>query len=356
VRRWLATLAWTLLSFAWPAAAQEFAAVVPGLRLEYPRDHGAHPEFRTEWWYVTGWLDRPDGGPLGFQVTFFRVRTGLGESSASAFAPRQLLFAHAALSDPQAGRLLHAEKAARAGMGLAGAEPGRGEVWIDEWSLRAERQDWRARVVAADFSFDLRLAATQPPMANGRGGYSQKSPDPKHASYYYSIPQLRVTGELRHGDAEIAVRGHAWLDHEWSSEYLPAGAVGWDWAGINLADGGALMAFRMRDAAGASLWAGGSWRRPDGSLQVFEPDEVQFLPLRRWRSPRTGAAWPVALQLRAGPHDLTLEPLMDDQELDARASVGAIYWEGAVRARNRGAEAGRGYLELTGYAQRLRMR
>ncbi len=345
-----------LLLFAGIAlAAGDYAEVVPGERLAFPHDHGAHPEFRTEWWYVTGWLTTEEGKPLGFQVTFFRVRTRVGEDAQSSFAPTQLLFAHAALSDPQAGKLLHDERSARAGFGLAGAQVGRTEVWIDDWSLRQRDGAYVTRIATGDFAFELVLEPTQPLLLNGRNGWSRKAAQAKHASYYYSRPQLEVKGSVTRFGKSVEVSGSAWLDHEWSSAIMPEDAVGWDWIGINLADGGALMAFRMRDRQGRSLWAGGTWRRPDGTVRAFEPGEIVFEPARTWRSPRTGAMYPVEMRVRAGDLRFSLSPLLDDQELDSRGSVGAVYWEGAVSAMAQNQVAGRGYMELTGYLQRLRV-
>ena len=143
--------------------------------------------------------------------------------------------------------------------------------------------------------------------------------------------------------------------HEWSSQYLEKDATGWDWIGINFDDGGALMAFRMRDKQGGHFWAGGSLRHPDGRLEVFSPGEVRFDPGRTWRSARTGTNYPVSWLVKAGDLDVSIEPLFDDQEHDTRASTGTIYWEGAVRASVAGKPAGRGYLELTGYWRRLEL-
>jgi predicted secreted hydrolase len=164
-----------------------------------------------------------------------------------------------------------------------------------------------------------------------------------------------VHGTLtRSGKAEPAV-GTAWFDHEWSSSYMDERAVGWDWLGINLADGGALMAFRMRDQQGGKFWAGGAYRAADGSTRIFEPGELDFVPLRRWRSSRSEAVYPIAWRITAGTLKIDVTPLMDDQENDTRASTGTIYWEGAVRALQDGKAVGRGYLELTGYWRRLRL-
>jgi predicted secreted hydrolase len=332
----------------------EYARVEPRA-LDFPRDHGAHPEFRIEWWYVTGWVADAAGRDYGVQVTFFRNRPGIAEANPSAFAPRELVFAHAALADPRHGRLRHDQRAARGGLGLAGTERASTRVYIDDWSLGLVDGRYVAKIPAREFTLDLAFAPTQPLLLQGQAGYSRKGADPAQASHYYSQPQLAVTGTVTVGGGAFAVTGTAWLDHEWSSTVMAPGAAGWDWAGINLADGGALMAFRMRDQAGRALWAGGTLRGADGGVRTFAADEIRFDALRTWRSPRTGAAYPVAMKITAGDVVLTLEPLIDDQELDSRASTGTIYWEGAVRAAIAGREAGRGYLELTGYGTPLRL-
>lgn len=313
---------------AW-AAKVSYPAVRPGYRFAFPRDEGAHPGFRTEWWYVTGWL----ADATGFQVTFFRARPEEEDAAnPSAFNPRQILLAHAALSDPRRGRLMHDERASRAGLGLAGADTGRTRVWIDDWSLDQEGERFRARIGARDFDFDLTFTARSAPVLQGKGGFSRKGYRPEEASYYYSRPQLAVAGKVNGADA----RGTAWLDHEWSSAYLAPEAAGWDWTGINLFDGRSLMAFRMRDRRGGIH---------------YSPPQMAMKALRWWQSPRTGVRYPVSMEVNG----LRLEPLMDDQELDSRASTGTIYWEGAVRAFERDREVGRGYLELTGYWKPMRL-
>ncbi len=333
-----------------------YPSVASGAPLRFPRDHGSHPAFRTEWWYITGWLRTSDERDLGAQVTFFRNRAGVNESSASRFAPTQLLFAHAAIADPRTGRLQHDQRAARAGFGIAESAEATTNVHIDDWSLRLDHDTYHARIQAREFSFALSFAARQPLLLQGAGGVSRKGPRPEQASYYYSRPQLDIAGTIAlRGARSEAVRGTAWLDHEWSSEYLAAEAQGWDWIGINFEDGGALMAFRIRGKDGTAYWAGGTVRDASGITRTFEPGEVRFTPLQRWRSTRTGIDYPVAFRVQADALDITLEPLFDDQELDSRASVGTIYWEGAVRALAGGRAVGRGYLELTGYGAPLRI-
>jgi predicted secreted hydrolase len=331
-----------------------FAQVLPGYRIEFPRDEGSHPEFRIEWWYITGWLNAATR-PLGFQITFFRARPELRQDNPSTFTPRQIVVAHAALSDPAHGKLIHAQRAAREGFGLSGADRDRTRVWIDEWHLEQVRSAYHARIPAQDFSLELAFTATQAPLLQGANGYSRKGPAPESASYYYSLPHLRVEGRLIRGGETLRVGGAAWMDHEWSSQYLEQNATGWDWIGINLDGGAALMAFRIRDQQGASFWAGGTLRRADGSLRVFSPRDVRFTPRREWRSARTGTTYPVSWLVQAGDLEVVIEPLLDDQEQDTRASSGTIYWEGAVRAFRGGRPAGLGYLELTGYWRRLEL-
>jgi predicted secreted hydrolase len=346
------------LAGAWrcdAAIAQDYAQVQPGVELQFPRDHGSHPQFRTEWWYLTGWVKDARGGDLGIQITFFRNRPRVAEDNPSRFAPRQLLFAHAALADPANGKLLHDQRAARAGFGLAEAQERRTDVAIDDWSLRQTAGGYAARIAAREFAYALEFKVIQPVLLQGERGLSRKGPLRAQASYYYSQPQLAVSGSVTAKGETREVSGVAWLDHEWSSEYLAPQAQGWDWIGLNLADGGALMAFRMRDKQGGTLWAGGSLRAADGRVRVLAPGEVRFEPLRRWRSPRTQTEYPVALRLRAGDMEFELEPMMDDQELDSRASTGTIYWEGAVSAKSSGKLLGSGYLELTGYWRPLRL-
>jgi predicted secreted hydrolase len=312
------------------AAGLGFPLVTPGHRFEFPRDHGAHQDYRQEWWYVTGWLKTARGEDLGFQVTFFRTRLNTENSNPSTFAPRQVILAHAALSDPRHGRLRHDERAARTALDLAGTRTGTTKVWVDDWSLELGANGYETRIRARDFTLELNFDSKSAPTLQGESGFSRKGNGPAEASYYYSRPQLAV-----HGTANgQPVTGTAWLDHEWSSQYMAAGATGWDWCGINLDDGGALMAFRMRDKEGST---------------AFAPPGVSFEVVRKWKSPRTGTDYPVAMLVKAGEKEYLLEPLMDDQEMDARASTGTIYWEGAVRASQGKKQVGKGYLELTGY-------
>jgi predicted secreted hydrolase len=409
-----------LLAALWPAAwagahaAAASAADNPPLGIShrallFPADHGAHRDTHVEWWYVTGWLrhggaasaaaatpglaaapdpaadpaadpasTRPD---FGFQVTFFRTRTGVATTSASRFAARQLVFAHVALTDlaraPSAagdGRtdgppLMHDQRIAREGFGIAElpAADGPQVTRLFDWSLArapvvAQEADRLEIAVRAErFTLALTLHATQPLMLQGDAGYSQRGPLPRQASHYYSQPQLAVHGRLQRAadgprPEPIDVAGRAWLDHEWSDEYLPPEAVGWDWIGFNLFDGGALMAFRVRRPDGSALWAGGSHRDARGTLRTFAAGELHFRPGRTWTSPRTGVRYPVEWLVETPVGTFRVSALADDQELDSRGSTGVVYWEGlSALHESDGRPLGWGYLELTGYADRMKM-
>ena len=335
-----------------PAAA----AVVPGHALEFPGDYGSHPQFGIEWWYVTGWLVTGEQQRLGFQVTFFRTRLPVADANPSAFAPTQLLIAHCAISDPARGHLWQDQRIRRAGLGLAEAGIGDTRVRVDDWLLERRDSVYQVQIAAEDFALNLSLEVTQPVLLNGVAGFSQKGPSPQSASYYYSQPHLRVSGSIARATRRDTVSGEAWLDHEWSSQSLDSQADGWDWIGLNLDDGGAVMAFRIRGHQGQSYWAGGTLRDASGNVQSFGPDDVGFTPVRRWRSPRTGISYPVSWRLRLGARQFAIEPLLDDQENDARFSSGALYWEGAVSALEAAHAVGSGYLELTGYDRPLSLR
>ena len=338
------------------AAAVEYPAVTPGYSIELPRDEGSHPQFRTEWWYLTGWVESESGESLGFQITFFRNRPGVDEDNPSRFVARQVLFAHAAVSDPQRGTLLRGEKSARAGFGLAEAAEGSLAVKIDDWSLHQDGERYVAVAATGEFALRLECIRVQPPLLNGKNGFSQKGPQPLFASYYYSLPQLQTSGRIVIGGREHRVRGVAWFDHEWSSSMFDEQARGWDWVGLNLDDGGALMIQRIRDEAGNPYWGGATLREPGQPDRVVAPGDIAWSPTRRWRSSRTGVAYPVEWKITVGGRTILLRPLLNDQENDARASTGTLYWEGAVRAFDEGGRAiGRGYLELTGYGERLRL-
>jgi predicted secreted hydrolase len=354
----LAALVAMLLAAAAPAPDRPqmpvYPPVQPGAELRFPTDHGAHPSFRTEWWYVTGWLRTADGRDLGFQVTFFRTRPEVDQRNPSAFAPRQIIFAHAALADPSVGRLLHDQRIARQGFGLAQAAQGDADVVLQDWTLKRRRDGvFGTHVAGEDFALDLDLTPTQPVLLQGAKGYSRKGPNPLQASYYYSLPHLQVSGTVVRQGRRQKVTGEAWLDREWSSTLLDPKAVGWDWIGLNLDDGGALTVFQVRDRSGRPIWTSGSLRDGRGRSNELDAAAISLTTDGRWRSPRTGAVYPLertlSVRINGAQRQWRLKPLFPDQELDSRPA-GPVYWEGAVSA-----PGARGYLELTGYVAPLAM-
>ena len=347
------------------------AQALPPATLRFPRDAGSHNAFKTEWWYVTGYARVPgDRGEasrlLGFQVTFFRSRVEATQGMQSRLAARHLLFAHAAVTDVQGRKLWHDQRIARWSGEPAGSNPADvahastedTAVVIRDWFLKRSGPHLQARVLATDFVLDLELQASQPVLLQGVDGLSRKGPQAQQASYYYSVPQLQVRGSVTLKDQKypLATGSTAWLDHEWSQEVLHPNAVGWDWIGINMLDGGALTAFRLRTAQDTALWDGGSYRSGQGVRQVFAQGELAFTPQRRWTSPASRASYPVEWLVRTPAGSFTVKALLDDQELDSRSSTGAIYWEGLCEVWNTSAElVGRGYLEMTGYASPLKI-
>ncbi len=344
----------TLLLAALAAAAPPAQALPPRM-LQFPRDRGSHPDLNTEWWYITGEA-RAGERTFGFQLTFFRSRVAETQAMRSAFAARQLIFAHAAITDLAGRRLWHDQRIARAGFGVASASEEDTDIRLRDWRLVREGEDYVAQLPADGFALDLRFTPTQPVLLQGAAGLSRKGPAEAQASYYYSEPHLATRGRLTLQGRAFDIRGTAWLDHEWSDALLHPEAAGWDWIGMNLFDGSALMAFRIRRRDGTALWAGGSLRGPDGRLRIFSPEELRFTPEGRWVSPRTRADYPVRLRIETPAGAFSVHALLDDQELDSRASTGAVYWEGLSELRDaQGRTVGRGYLELTGYVERLRI-
>ena len=340
------------------AAAPPVAHALPAKTLVFPRDRGSHPDFKTEWWYVTG--QAQSGKRLfGFQLTFFRSRIDGTQAMASKFAAKQLVFAHAALTDVAGKKLWHDQRIARDGFGVAQASEADMTIKLRDWLLVAKGGQYSAELNAADFGLKLQFTETQNVLLQGKNGLSRKGPDENQASYYYSQPQLAATGSLQLQGKNFDITpgtGKAWLDHEWSQELLAPGATGWDWIGMNLLDGSALTAFRLRDKDGTALWDGGSFRPAKGDSYIFSHGEVIFKPTRLWKSPLTQTTYPVEWIVRTPADFYTVKAVIDNQELDSRQSTGAIYWEGLSELiDSNGKRVGSGYLEMTGYAAPLRM-
>ena len=361
-RQMLMGSAWLLPAWAraQPAAPVARPRIRPEDVLRFPQDFGAHPAFHTEWWYITGELQTLSlpRRTYGFQITFFRTRVDVAAHSTSRFAAKQLVFAHTALSDIGQGRQLHDQGMAREGFGLAQAAPTDTDIRLRDWTLQrqgpATQSRYSSHIAARDFTLKLHMTQTQPLLLQGEGGYSRKGPHPEQASHYYSQPQLATQGQIQVQGQTWPVQGKAWLDHEWSESLLDPDAVGWDWIGMNLHDGSALTAFRLRRADGRALWCGGSVRRPGEPVRSLGPDEVQFTPGRVWVSPATAARYPVSWRLDVAGTRYEVRARMDAQELDSQSSTGGVYWEGLSDLLDaQGRVLGAGYLEMTGYAGAL---
>jgi predicted secreted hydrolase len=332
--------------------ARGFAVPQPGRVFEFPRDHGSHPEYRVEWWYLTGHLFTTDRQRFGFQATFFRQAAPDGVS--------QLHLAHMGVVETATGRFLHQERLDRAGWD-AGAATDRLDLHHGPWSLRMiddEREIMRLHGgVMAETRFELELVPAKPLVLFGENGLSRKGADPTAVSYYLTFTRLQVKGTLEWSGRQFPVTGEAWMDHEISSNQLSAEQVGWDWVSIQLADGREVMLYRLRLQDGQADPASTlTWIDQNGELQRADFD---WIVQSTWTSPKTGATYPARVQIAttdpASGKDVVfqVEPLVADQELPGTLS-GIPYWEGACRVRDgENREIGSAYMELTGYAKPL---
>ena len=342
-----------------PVAAPQGAwrQAVPPYQFRFPRDHASHPEFQTEWWYYTGHLAAKDGRRYGFELTFFRV--GLDrerEKSKSAWALHTFYFAHFAITDMNRNRFHVADKASRPALGMAGARADRYDVWIDNWHARLEGDTHRLRATAEGFSLELNLTSAKPPAIHGFQGVSQKSEGVGRASHYYSLTRLRGDGTVEISGEPLPVTGQAWMDHEFGSNQLTEEQVGWDWFSLQLEDGRELMLYYLRLQDGRLVpQSSGTLVEADGSTRHLNLADFQTEVLDHWRSPKSGGNYPSRWRVRVPSEglDLTVTPVMADQELMTGAGVDVIYWEGAVRVEGQThgrPTRGEGYVELTGYA------
>ncbi len=327
--------------------------------LAFPRDHGAHPDTRTEWWYVTGLLNDTEDRRCGFQITFFRqgLAPGDPEPGSSIFRARQIAAAHLAIAEIDSGEFHHAERLRRSGGGLAGWSTGDLHVWLDDWEMRRD-DTGRLTIIARDMTtglgLELELHPRKPVVLHGDAGYSQKGPSPGNASAYLSWTQLSVNGLIEVDRRKTEVTGTAWFDHEWGSSQLGDGVAGWDWFSLRLDDGRDLMVYQLRrDDGSADSFSSGTVVAADGASTRLRRGDFELEPLEWWTSPTTGARYPVGWRVVIPEHgiDLEINALVPNAELDGRATTGVVYWEGPVEAA--GSTTGEGYVELTGYAGSL---
>ena len=334
--------------------SEEFARATEPRTFSFPADHGPHEDFRNEWWYFTGNLDGEDGRRFGFELTIFRFSL-LPESieAGSEWRTNQVYIAHFAVTDADGNAFFASEKSARGALGLAGAQAAPFRVWIDDWEiLGVDDNTWQIRAGHNDFAIDLELTALKPPVLNGEAGLSQKSDEPGNASYYYSMTRWQTAGEIRIGDDLHSVTGASWLDREWSTSALADDQQGWDWFALQFDDNTELMFYGLRLTDGTEdALSSGTWINADGSSEKLTRDQVRIEVTKLWESPRGGvypAGWRLSIEGKSLVVDVT--PVIADQEL----STIVRYWEGAVDVSGtRAGEPieGRGYVELTGYAE-----
>ena len=337
-----------------------FARALMPRSLAFPQDHGPHPDFRTEWWYYTGNLRTTAGRHVGFQLTFFRIALAplptepAAARQPSAWATRQVVLAHFALTDTTGGRFHAARRSSRAALGLAGAQAQPFRVWVEDWSVEAEGPaalPVRLRAAEGPVAIDLQLATDKAAVLQGDRGLSRKGPEPGNASYYYSFTRMAARGSVRVGAETLDVSGHAWMDREWSTSALGPDVVGWDWFGMQLEDGRDLMFYLLRRRnATADAFSAGTLVAADGTTQRLGAADVIIETLASWTSPRSGVRYPGRWRVIVPSAGLRLEvsPRLADQEL----IVGTRYWEGAVAVGGSAAGrpiSGQGYVELVGY-------
>ena len=339
-----------------------FARADTPREFRFPQDHGAHPDYRTEWWYLTGNLETGAGRHFGFQMTFFRFGIDAEPPERpSAWATDQLWMAHFAVTDTDAREFHADEKFERQALGLAGAQAAPFRVWLDDWELASAGDgdaDWFPLRLVADgdeFALDLGIDEGKPLVLQGEDGLDPKGPEPGNASYYYSFTRLPAEGRVRIGDTEHAVSGLVWMDREWSTSVLGPGVEGWNWFAIQLDDGYDLMYYRLRQIDGGTApYSGGLLVDPDGEVAArYGADQARLEASGHWKSPETGIRYTVAWRLQV-PHlgiDLAVTPRMPGQELD----LSVRYWEGAITVegeRDGSPVTGVGYAEHAGVSAR----
>jgi predicted secreted hydrolase len=332
-----------------------FEKAIDARAFTFPKDHGPHPSFRNEWWYLTGNLDDEDGRRFGFEITFFRFALTPGTpESDSNWRSNQVYIAHFAVTDVDRERFFVAQKYSRDALGLAGAQTEPFHVWIDDWQVVSSTSDitqWQLHAADDEFGIDLSLSPVKHPVLQGIDGLSQKSDEEGNASYYYSITRFETAGTMNIGSDDFAVSGLSWLDREWSSSALSPTQKGWDWFSLQLSDGSDLMFYSIRNTDGSqSVHSAGTWVNESGETGTIGRDEIGIDVTEEWRSP-DGGRYPAGWTVRLPKQELTLNiiPVIENQEL----STTVRYWEGAVDISGEKAGLpieGRGYVELTGYA------
>ncbi len=337
---------------------QSFEDVVPGRVLSFPKDHGKHPETQTEWWYFTGNLDSKDNR-WGFQLTFFR-RSMIRQKAFtdSAWGIRDIYPSHFAITDANGGRFFHSEIISREGPGLAMAKDDDLHVTVKNWKAYREGANIKLYASEGAYGIELTLSPSKPIVLHGENGFSRKGKDSKQASYYYSFTRLNATGVLKFDGKAHEVNGQVWMDHEFGSSILSGEQAGWDWFSIQLDDKTELMVFSLRDKKGVFEKPFGTLVLEDGKPVELSGKGIKITPTGSWTSQRSKTSYPSGWKLSVEDEEIELvvKPVIQDQELSTAGSTQVVYWEGAVDVtgyRKGKPVAGRGYVELVGYAHSM---
>lgn len=349
-----------MVMFATQALGADWQTAEPGWQYEFPRDHHAHDNFKTEWWYFTGNVFSSEGDRFGYELTFFRegIRPpAVRDPNVSRFIVNDLKFAHFALSDIAQGRFHFEQKVSRGAFGEAGFDDKERLAWVENWTLVLKGDDtFELTAEGEEGAVHLHLRPVKPPVIHGENGISIKATEVGHVSHYYSVPRFETTGELLVNGKSYSVRGESWFDHEWATSQLGEGQAGWDWICVQWDDGSEVMLYQMRRTNGESdPSSSGTWIARDGTATHLRSSDFRMVPIAFWKSKTNGVTYPVGWRVTLPEQraEFIVRAALDNQEL----VLGAItYWEGAIDAsgtRDQRAIKGHGYLELTGYAGRL---
>jgi len=338
-------------------AGETFQTPRPGRVLTFPRDHGAHPDYKTEWWYYVGHLKAASGETFGYQLTFFRAALRKPDPQArSAWSLNTIYFGHLALTDPTRRTFRFRDKAGREALGLSGAAAGTMQVWIDDWRVELQGDEFHLSAQDEGLGLDLTLKPLKPPALHGEGGFSRKSEKFNSASYYYSMTRLDTRGTITVAGRTLPVTGLSWMDHEFFTSAMAPGLAGWDWFSLQLADGWDVMLYLLRHRDGAvDPASSGTLIDPQGHTRHLKLGDFKVKGTGAWTSPQSGTKYPAGWEITIPDpgYRLTLIPTLPDQEIRAQAPAKVTYWEGEVKiegVKNGAPVSGQGYAELTGYA------
>ena len=345
------------------ASSFSYQLALPNRKISFPQDHFSHPDFRTEWWYYTGHLETEGGRSYGYQVTFFRygLRDRQKEESGRLPLFTELYMAHFALSDKRAKRFVFRDRVNRGHHGKAGALSTRYLIWNEDWKVELNGASHVITVKDRKRVLKLRLTPTKPPVLHGQNGLSRKGEGKGRASYYYSLTRLKTEGEVEIGGIREKVRGLSWMDHEFGSDQLAEHQVGWDWFSLQLDNQTEIMLYLIRRKDGsADSYSSGTLVYENGTARHLTLAEFQVQALRKWKSPQSGGTYPMGWKISIPAEGVSLKviPFFSEQELDTRKSTRVTYWEGAVQVQGvfgKYSVGGLGYVEMTGYAGRLKM-